>query len=333
MATTQDSSVGVAQEAAYKTNTTVTRWLEFVDESFGWDRTIVQGKGLRVGGRVARSARRVVPAAAGSGDVTYELTSKGMGLWLDSGFGTSTSTLVSGSTYQQVYTLGDSPKSLTVQKGIPEAGGTVDAYTFLGAMVASMEFGFPNADIGTVKFGLDIGDLTTATAYAAPSYPASPNLYHFANWTISTGAITAPTATALAAMATPVVNFRDSNVTINNNLRVDRFNGGAAGRKAKPLVGLREISGTATVEYDSTAFRDAVINDTPMGLLFQYTGGALSTGVETIQLVLPEVKFDNELVKANGTDLATQAMAFQVLDNLTAAQPIWLVIRTADTAI
>jgi len=333
MATFQDCSVGFVAETTYKTGVTVTRWVEHIEETLDWSKMTKQGLGLRVGSRVARSARRVVPAAQGGGGLGYELTSKGLGPLFDAGFGTSTVTLVSGTTYQHVFTLGDTPKSLTVQKGIPEVGGTVDAYTFLGAMINSMEFGFPNADIGTVKFDLDAGDLTTATAYAAPSYPASPSLYHFANWTISTGALTAPTTTGLASMPTSVANFRDASVNINNNLQVDRFLGGGAGRKAKPTVGLRTISGQATVEYDNTTFRDAVLNETAMGLLFQYTGAALSTGVETIQLVLPEVKFNTELAKMNGTDLVTQSMAFDVLDNLTAAQPIWLVVRTSEAAL
>lgn len=333
MASMQDCSLGMVQEATYRTGVTVTRWLEHMDESLDWNKNVKQGKGLRVGSRVARSARRVVPTADGGGDISYELTSKGMGLLLDSALGTSTVTLVSGTTYQHVFTLGDNPKSLTMQKGLVEAGGTVDAYTFLGCMIAQLELNFANSDIATAKFTVDAGDLTTATAYAAPSYPASPNLYHYANWSITTGTLTAPTTTALAAMPTPVANFRDASVSINNNLRNDRFNGGGAGRKAKPLVGLREITGSATVEYDSTTFRDAVLNETPMPLLLQYTGGALSTGVETIQVVLPEVKFDAELAKTNGTDLITQAMKFAVLDNLTAAQPIWIVVRTSDAAL
>jgi hypothetical protein len=98
-------------------------------------------------------------------------------------------------------------------------------------------------------------------------------------------------------------------------------------------VGLRSISGKVDVEYDSTTFRDAVLNDTPMMLIVNYTGGALSTGVEQLQIVLPEIKFDNELAKTNGTDLITQSMSFQVLDNLTAAQPIWVVCRTSDAAL
>lgn len=333
MATTQDASVGFAQETVYGTYVAPTRWLEYTDESLDWNKNIKQGQGLRVGGRVARSARRVVPNADGGGDYNLELSSKGLGILFDAALGSSTVTLVAGTTYQHVFTLGDTPKSLTIQKGLPQVGGTVDAYSFLGAMVQSLEMTFANNDIGMSKFNFDCRDLTTAQTYAAPSYPAGPNLFHFANWSITTGALTAPTTTALASMPTPVADFRDASVALNNNLRNDRFNGGANGRKAKPTVGLREITGTATVEYDSTTFRDNVLNETPMGLLLQYTGGALSTGVETIQVVLPEVKFNSELAKTNGTDLITQSMQFAVLDNLTAAQPIWVVVRTSDAAL
>jgi hypothetical protein len=79
VASTQDCSVGVEQEATYKTGVTVTRWVEYVDEDLDWNKNPKVGKGLRVGGRVARSARRVVPTADGGGGVTYELTSKGLG--------------------------------------------------------------------------------------------------------------------------------------------------------------------------------------------------------------------------------------------------------------
>lgn len=334
MTTFQDCSIGLVPEVTYKTGVTVTRFFEFLEESLGWDKNVVQGQGLRVGGRVARSARRVVPTAQGSGEITIELTAKGLGLLLQAMFGTSASNLVSGSTYQQVHTLGDSPNSLTVQKGIPRVDGTVDAYTFLGCMVAGWELTIPNAGIATLKVTLDIGDLTTATVYATPSYASAPaNLFHFANASLSTGTFTAPTTTALASAATPLANVRSLTITCNNNLAGDRFNIGGAGRKEKPTVGLREITGSAVIEYANTTFRDAVLNETAMSLIATLTAGALSTGSETFQVALPEIKFDNELAKANGGNLITQAMSFAVLDNLTAAQPIWCVTRTADTAL
>lgn len=333
MASTQDSSIGIVTESTYKTYVAPTRWYEFTDESLNWDKSIKQGVGLRVASRVARSARRVVTTAQGAGDFTVEATSKGMGLLWQACLGTGTSTLVSGSTYQQVFTIGDTPSSLTVQKGLVRADGTVDAYSFLGCMVSGWEFNAPNDDIATLQVSLDAGDLSTAQTYVAPSYASSPTLFHFAGATLSTGTLTAPTTTTLASGSSTLANVRNLTVSVNNNIAADRYNFGGSGRKDKPTGGLREISGSLDVEYASATFRDAVINDTAMALILTFTGAALSTGNETLQIVLPEVKFDSSLAQANGTDLITTGMSFQVLDNLTAAQPIWVVHRTADTAL
>lgn len=332
MASVQDASIGIGVESTYKTGVTPTRWFEYLDESLDWNKSIKQGKGLRVGGRVARSGRRVITSAMGQGDFSMECSSKGMGLFWQAALGTGASTLVSGTTFQQMFTIGDAPASLTVQKGLPQVGGTVDAYTFLGCLIDSWELTMPQDDIASVKATINAGDLTTATAYAAPSYATAPNLFHFANWTVSTGTLTAPTTTALASSTTPLTDVRSASLSFNNNLNV-RLNSGGAGRQTKPVPGLRQISGKIEVEYDQTTFRDAVLNETPTCLIFTYTAGALSAGTETLQIVLPEVKFDSPLAQTNGTDLIVPQLTFQVLDNLTAAQPIWVVTRTADNAL
>lgn len=336
MTTTQDASVGVGIESTYGTGVTPTRWLEFLGESFDWRKQIKQGQGLRVGGRVDRSARRAYVAGDGGGDLTVEAKSKGMGLFWQLCMGVGTSTLVSGSTYQQVFTLGDLPPSATVQKGVVSAAGaSVDPVTFLGCMVSSWEFDIPNADIAKLKATFDAKDVTTATAYAAPSYPVSPNLFHFANATLSTGTLTAPTATVLASAATPLANVRSVTFRVDNGMNTSRFNFGGAGRKSPATRGAKnvDISGTLEVEYASTLFRDAFLNETPMTLVIQLVGGSLSTGVETLQIVLPEIKFDSELVKMSGPDIPLPKMVFKGLDNLTAAQPLWVVARTSDTAL
>jgi len=334
MASPQDSSIGFIEEVTYGTSPgAVTRWPEFLDESTNYAPTRVQGAGLRVGGRVARSGRRVTTSIQGSGDFTMECTSKGMGLFWKWALGAGTSTLVSAATYQQVFTLGDAPASFVMQKGLVEAAsGTVDPYTWLGCMINQTDITFANDAIVTVKYGLDIRDLTTATGYAAPSYAATPSLFHFANGTITTGALTAPTTTILGGGGTPVADVSGGALTINNNLSSVKVIG-AAGKKSKPTVGLRQITGNIDVDYDNTTFRDAFINDTPMNLVLTWTGAALGVGVETLQVIVPEIKFDGDLPNPNGTDRISQPMKFTGLDNLTAAQPIWVVCRTADAAL
>ena len=96
---------------------------------------------------------------------------------------------------------------------------------------------------------------------------------------------------------------------------------------------MREITGSLVVEYDSATFRDAILADTPMSLILNFTGGALSAGTEQLQVVLPEIKLDGKLPAANGGDEILLEIDFTVLDNLSAAQPMWVVCRTADAAL
>lgn len=335
--TLQDASIGYKAESTYGTPVTPDRFVEFVDESFEWDPKRVQGQGIRVGSKVARSARRVTTQTSAKGDFTVEMCSKGLGTLLAACVGAGASTVVSGSTYQQLFTLatGPLPPSLTVQKAIPRADGTLDPYTFNGGIVDAFELDCPNGDIVTLKPSLIFREVLTATAYATPSYVASPSLFHFAQGAITIGGtVTAPTTTALASGGTAVANVRDFNLKVDHKSGADRFNYGGAGKMAHPTYGLRDITGSMTIEYDSQTMYDAYIADTELALTVTFTSTeALSTGVAQFQIVLPALKLNGELPQTNGTELVTQQVDFTVLDNLTAAQPLWLVLRTADTAL
>ena len=337
MAALQDASVGTAVESTYGTPVTVTRWYEFADESFDYEKTVKQGAGIRVGSKVARSGRRVVTQTQAKGDLSVELTSKGLGTLLQTCFGAGVSSLVSGSTYQQNFTLGTgaTPPSMTVQKGLVRADGTVDPYTYNGGVVDSFEIDCPHGDIAKLKAAFIFRDMLTATAYAAPSYVTGGSLFHFAQGTITVGGtVTAPTTTALATGGTAVANVRDFNVKVDNKLTADRFTYNAAGKMLSPTYGLRDIGGKLTIEYTDRTLTDAYIADTPLALTLTFTTTeALSTGFSQLQITLPEIKLNGEVPKANGTDLITLSVDFDVLDNLTATQPIWVSLRTADTAL
>lgn len=327
MTTPQDCSVGLGVESVYGTGVTPTRWFEFLDESFNYAKNVKQGQGFRVGSRVARSGRRVVASAEGSGDLTVEAVTKGLGLLWQLAVGSGTSTLVSAGLYQQVFTLADVPPSATIQKGIQRADGTVDAYTFTGCMVESLTIDCPNADIVKVKTTWNAKDVTTATAYTAPSYATTPSLFAFSHGAIYSGALTAPTSTALGSAPTAVAGIRSGSITLKHNLKTDRYNCGGGGRKDKPIPGLREISGSMVAEYAGTSFRDAVMADTSLTIVKTFT-----SGTDVLQIIVPDVRLDGDLPKAS-TDLALQDIKWVGLDNLTAAQPIWIVCRTADTAL
>lgn len=335
MVAQQDCSIGFGVESTYKTGVAPTVWPEFVEESMDWSKNTRQSAGLKVGSYVGRSRRRVVPTAAGSGDITIEAQSRGLGKIWRAVMGTGSSALVSGSTYQQIFTLGSSvPSALTIQKGLPMSDGTVSCTTFTGCMSTGFELSCPNGDIAMLRTSWDAGDISTAQSYTSPSYSTSSNLFHFGQGTVYTGTLTAPTSTVMASGTSAVAGVRSFSVSVNNNPDVGRYNLNATGRKDIPLAGVREIAVTMEIEHQSNTFRDAILADTEMFVLFDFTSAnALSTGFEQLQVVLPALKFDSALAQSNAGNLIVQSTAAVGLDNETAAQPIWIVQRTADTAL
>ena len=336
MATPYDSSINIIQETVYGTYVAPTRAIEYTDEKFDWKPKRVQGAGLRASSRIARSGRRVTTTVQGDGSVEIEATSKGMGILLDSALGSSTSTAVGATTcYQQVFTFGDTPKSLTVQKSIPEAGGTIDAASFLGCMVNSWTFTAPQDDLAKFSFDMDVRDLDVSQTFATLTYPSSPSLYHFALASITIGgSVTVPTTTALASGGTATTDVREFELTVSNNLKDDRYNFGSAGKKSKPTVGQRVGTGKFSAEYTSTTYRTAFIADTELPITLTFTSAeSLATGFAQLQVVLPACKLDAGIPISNKGDLVIVEYPFTVLDNQVAAQPIYVVLRTSDSAI
>jgi hypothetical protein len=171
-----DAQIGFGVESTYGTAVTPTRFLEFVDESLNFNKSVKQGQGLRVGARVGRSARRVVTTVEAAGDVQLEAFSKGLGLLFQAMLGSGSSALVSGTTYQQTFTLGDSLPALTLQKGIPRVDGSaVDAINFPGAVVSQWEIEIPNDDIAKLKVTFDCRDAVAAGSLATATYPTGGN--------------------------------------------------------------------------------------------------------------------------------------------------------------
>lgn len=330
-----DSAVGVGVESTFGTYATVNRFIEFTEEDFDIDKQVKQGAGLRVGARLNRSARRVVTSKDVKGSLSFEQMSKGSGLLWAAAFGSGTSTVVAGATYQQVFRFGDVPGSLSVQKTIPQDDNILKAFTFLGCMVNTWELACDNGDLLKAKMEFLGKSVGTEQAAEAVSYVATPTMYHFAQGTVAlAGALTAPTNTVLASSATPAAaNVRSFTVSGDNKLGTRR-NFGSAGAISRPRTGNREAKGKMVIEFDSN-FSDKYISDTSLSALLEFdTGVALSTGTEKLQIAIPEIKLNGEIPKASSDgEVITLDVDFDILDNLTAAYPLYLAMRTSDAAL
>lgn len=329
----QDWSVGLAKESTFGTAVTPSRWLEFTEpKPFTIDRGIKQGAGLRPGSRVARAARRVKTIRQASGDITVEAFSKGLGLLLEACMGSGVSTLVSGAVYQQVHSLADVLPSHTIQFGVPNSAGTIRPLTFSGCTVSAWELGGAVGDIATLKTTWDARNWTTATAYTSPSYPSGGNLFTVESATINTGTVVMPTTTVLGSAGTPLAGVKDFKVAMSNAIVADRFFMNNAGLKDRQLPGTRLPTVELNVEYQDNTLWDALEADSDLSLVINLVGGALATGSETLQVVIPDLKLDEGLPEGGPDSIASQAIKMVGLDNLTQA-PIVMVSRTSDTAL
>lgn len=331
-----DCAVGVAKETTWGTYAAVSRFHESVSEKLEADKKTIQSAGLRAGSRLPRSERRIVASRDVKGDLECEAQSKGMGLLFEAAFGFGASTLVAGATFQQVFRFGDTPPSLSIQKTIPQTNGTVlSPFTFTGCMVDSFEMSADEGAIVKTKFGIIGKSAATVTPAEAISYVAAPNLFHFAQGSISVGgALTAPTDTALASMSAPVAaTVTKFDFSFDNNLAVRRAFG-TGGAMLHPILGKRAAKGKMTIEFDSMSFVDAYLADAPMSILLEFdTGVALSTGTERLQVAIPCVKLNGEIPKANAGNIIEMNVDFDILDGLAAAYPLYLALRTSDTAL
>lgn len=332
-----DGSWGLGVESTWGTAVTPTRWYEATAIEYDINLNRVQGSGMRVGSVVNRADRRNTPTADASGSMTMEATTRGMGLLWEAALGTSVSTLVSGSTYQQNHTPITSSPNLpprTVQVGTVDTGGTVNPITYEGGAVAEWTFTLDNAGLATVETQWDFENWNTATALTSPTYTASNNLFHFGQATLGLGgAYTAPTTTALPTAATANVDVRSFSVTVNNGLVVDRQNVGGAGRKARQLAGIRTITGSLEIEYTGNTVRDLFLADTSTPVVLTLTSTeALSTGFATLAIAIPAARFNGETPKPNRDGITTLSVDFDGLFDGTNA-PIAVCQRTADTAL
>lgn len=340
MTTVQDCSIGIGLESTYNTKVTPTRTLEFLDENFQSKPDFKVGQGLRVGRRFPLSSRRVRTENTSDGDITVEAATKGLGPLLKACFGTGTSTVVSGSTYQQLFTPGDTLPSLTVQKGIPRQGGIIDPYTYPGCVVKSWSLSAKAGEILELKVEFDGGGAEdTATSLTAVSYASSPSLFHFSQGALvySGGTLTAPTTTALATYSagTAAAYVTEIDVNVDNKLTGGSVTLGAAGvRGSSPVPGVREGKGSIKVDHGDVVLRDLANADTELGLLLTFTSSeALSTGFATMQVLIPAVKIMPSTPKSNKGEVVEVDYEFEILSNPTFTYDIYGVIRTADTAL
>ena len=329
-------AISIGREAGYGTAVTTNRELAIIDEAFDVNDDDVDGEGYYSGDEGPRDTAVTRPVLGGSGSLSLQPTSKGTGLLLEEATGaTAVHTLVSSGIYQSVFTHGDTPPSVTVQKQLPVARtGSVAVQRFKGCIVTGYEISMDAKGILTFNLNYDVRD-PYGTAAADALTKVFGTRYIFASAKSFSGTIVAPTTTALATGSSALAGVRTFKVTVDHKLDTDSpYNMNNGGYKDRPMPNdLRSIEVEITREFIDENFETALRAGTHMGLVFTFEAESLGASPAALQIVLPNLRPKGPLPKVGQDMILTTPYKLVAYKNASFAQRMWIVQRTSDAAL
>jgi hypothetical protein len=194
----------------------------------------LESKGVVAGRMIARSDQRALGNISLAPSVGLELYDRSVALLFEHTFGT---VVTSGTAvpYTHTVTPGDlTGKSLTVQIGVPDIGGTVQPFTYAGCKITKAQLSCKAGEIATLGLDMVARSVTTGTALATATPAATINPFTFVHGSLSIGG--------------SAVEVMDFTLDIDNSLGTDRRYVGSQ-LIGQPLqVDHRKITGKGTLE-------------------------------------------------------------------------------------
>lgn len=339
--------IGVAVETTVGTEVTPpTTYYEFLDETFQFTPTWLDGKGLKAGQTFKRVARTVQSRFDVPGGFTIEVTDQGhMGLLFKHAMGSpfSTPTLIAGSgtAYQQIHTPG--PKTglgLSVQVGRPQTNGVVQPFTYRGVKFSQWDFSCNDNAIAELKFTCNGWQQDTTAALGAATYAAGAKVFDFADATTftlggtvsTTGGVTSISGgTALSTVCTGIT------ITHKSPLNDQRYGLGNAGVKKEQIEnGIPDITINLDGEFTlRTELYDLLVANTTTALEVDFLHGTAGTGQPfKLGFIFPAVKIKSAAPNVNGPDILKQTVALEAYDDGSGTNPVCQVMLVStDTAL
>lgn len=233
---------GFVSETTYGTAVTVTKFLPLISETIEPMPERVESAGIVAGARVIKSSQWQQGFITISGDIQLELDQEGTGTLFRHMFGGVTSSATAGSA-THTFTPGDlTGQSMTVQIGTPQVNGVVTPFTYAGVKVASWEIGIKADEIATLGLSVIAKSMTTGTALASATYITN-----------STKGLLAPASLVTMTISGTSVCVREMTIAGDNKLSDDRMCVGSTTIDEPLEAGLREYTGTVTMEFSNTS--------------------------------------------------------------------------------
>lgn len=331
-----DGQLMVGKESTYGTRVAPTRGYEFSSESLELDIARVEAFGVRAqaagAGSVQRTDRWVAGRKAVSGSIEFDgdtsgIGSKGFGMLLENAMGANAVITTPGGgtlTRDLDFDLGDPfGKSLTIQVGTPDTGGTVRVREFEGCKIVSFELAQELDKWLAGSFEIEGEDMTTSQTLASFSLPTGQELYHWgqAVYTIGGGGL-------------DVIGYK---LKVSTPMAVERYRQSSTSPalRREPIInGPRMIEGELEIEFSGLTEYNRYLNGTVAAVVATWTG-SLIEGALNNQLIVTcnDVRFEKPSgPNVQGPDLVTFTAPFKALYDGT-DQPLHIQYRTTDTAV
>ncbi|MFG2670852.1 phage tail tube protein [Streptomyces sp. NPDC048445] len=299
------AQIGIAAETTYGTYVAPTKFVEFTKESIVLKKTTAQSAGIAAGRLLPLSSRRVVTQRQAAGSLDMEVTTKGMGILLQTLMGTTVTPVQQAETdaYLQTHLLVDTAgKSLTIQKGVPLTTGTVTRKNFTGCKIVSAEFSCEVGGMLTASFEIDSKDCEETSVLATASYPTMAP-FHFMQMSLKTGAYGTEVARD---------GIRKVSIKIERPMAVERFYAGASGLKAEPISNDQvKITGSIEMDYVDTVLDNLHTSDAATSLVWDFMGAEIEpTYNERFTVKLPAIRFDEAPPSVEGFDVVKPTLSF-----------------------
>ncbi len=302
------SQFGMVDEPTFGVSPTVTRFLEFNDESIQKTVARLESSGLRVGRKVQRASQFVPSDVDVSGDINFEVQQQGFGLVIKHLLGNIASAQPNVGSNPTVWehtgTVGQlDGKSFTCQVAKAGSDGVQRAFTYRGCKFAKWDLSCSVGSLLMLKPTVDGVDETTATAMAAATYPSGVFPLGWANATIT-----------LPGGA--VGNVSKFDLTGDTQLNLARRFMGAttAFNKKEQLEGanLRAYAGSIDVEWADLSAYNLFLNGTTGVMTAMFEGPVISGSYNyALEVTLGAVRFDGQTPNVSGPDVVNTAYPWE----------------------
>jgi hypothetical protein len=301
MAGGQDARVAIGLETTYGVRGVPGRFLPLTGEDLGYTYNRYESPAIGTG-RWARPS--IVTTQVGSGSISGDVTSTGMGYLLQGLHGNTVTGVQNGGTaaYTQTHTLDTPPnKSYSIQVQTPPVNSNVliphdmTGVMFGGITLSWSPAGVLSYNIPIVYQGLDLTQ--TNVAYVAPS---AYELFSFKGGQVKIGGVTEANIVG------------DGSLTLGMALRDDAFALGSGGLIAKPAeTDKPTASGTFTADFNSNTNLNRVINNTTADVIMLFEGSIIaSTFKYTLQMTIPDCTFTTPRATVGGPGPLQETVTF-----------------------